>query len=125
MPNLSDTQMQNLLAAITDERLAGSDISKLLNRHPVDAEELAALIQLIDQLDTVMIPVQPSRSFVRRLRQDLIGVENPNVLVRVRRLPPRVQIAAGIALVAGFMFLSRRRWVQVPSQEHQEHLAAH
>ena len=31
---------------------------------------------------------------------------------RLRYLPPRVQIAAGIALVAGFMLLSRRRMIE-------------
>ena len=55
------------------------------------------------------MPVEPSQRFVQRLHQDLISTEGVNVLVRVRRLPPRVQLAAGIALVAGFIVLSRRR----------------
>jgi hypothetical protein len=64
--------------------------------------------------------VQPSRRFVRRLKQDLVTPEDYNVLTRVRRLPPRVQIAAGIALIAGFMLLSRRRLVHDAHQEAQE-----
>jgi hypothetical protein len=38
----------------------------------------------------------------------------------VRYLPPRVQIAAGIALVAGFMLFTRRRMVDDMRHDGQE-----
>ena len=66
-------------------------------------------MELIDTLYHTLTPVDPSPQFVRRLRQDLMGTDTSNVLVKVRRLPPRVQIAAGLALMAGVFILSRRR----------------
>jgi hypothetical protein len=63
---------------------------------------------------------------VRRLHQDLIGGESSNVLVRVRKLPPRVQLAAGLALMAGFVFLSRRRaHHETVDEQPQEVMSAH
>ena len=108
--NLSDVQLQNMLSAITDSLLAGEgDIQSLTGKHAAHSEELQNMASLIDQLNRVFVPVAPSQRFVQRLHQDLISTEGANVLVRVRRLPPRVQLAAGLALVAGFIVLSRRR----------------
>jgi hypothetical protein len=112
MPNseLSDVQVQNLLAAVTDALLEDdSTLDELIAQHQVTSVSAQGLLRLVNRLYQVFIPVQPSPRFVRRLRQDLMGQQNSNVLVQVRRLPPRVQIAAGLALVAGFVILSRRR----------------
>jgi hypothetical protein len=107
---LSDVQLQNHLAAITDALFAGrDDIDTLIAKYDANSAELQQYARLINQLDQVFVPVQPSPRFVRRLGQDLSGADTSNMLVRVRRLPPRVQIAAGIALLAGFVLLSRRR----------------
>ncbi|MBZ0303533.1 MAG: hypothetical protein K8J31_27590 [Anaerolineae bacterium] len=123
--NLSDVQMQNLLTALTDAMLSGdADIDHLIMEHQVDGGDVRSLIDVIDQLHRSMTPIQPSPRFVRRLHQDLVGMDTGNVLVRVRRLPPRVQIAAGIALVAGVMILSRRRAGSEDRQERQERAAA-
>ena len=109
-PELSDVQLQNLLAAVTDALLEDdSTLDELIAQHQVTSVSAQGLLRLVHRLYQVFIPVQPSPRFVRRLRHDLIGHETGNVLVRVRRLPPRVQIAAGLALVAGFVILSRRR----------------
>jgi len=108
--NLSEVQIQNLLDAITDSVIAGdSNLDSLTQKHGMHSGELQSMASVIEQLNRVIVPVQPSQRFVQRLHQDLMGVEGANVLVRVRRLPPRVQLAAGIALVAGVMILSRRR----------------
>jgi hypothetical protein len=108
--NLTDVQIQNLLDAITDSVLAGEgDLESLTQKHGIPSGELQSMALMINQLNRVIVPVQPSQRFVQRLHQDLMGVEGANMLVRVRRLPPRVQLAAGIALVAGVMILSRRR----------------
>lgn len=118
---LSDVQLQNYLAAITDALLAGEgDIDALLAQYDLNRAEFEPFAHLIDQLGHAFVPVQPSPRFVRRLRYDLTGTDARNVLVRVRRLPPRVQIAAGIALLAGFMLLSRRRPGSEPRAEQQE-----
>lgn len=123
--NLSDVQLQNLLANLTDAMLdEDADLEELLAQYQIDEQDLHGLVDMIDQLNRTLLPVQPSPRFVRRLQQDLTGMEPGNVLGRVRRLPPRVQIAAGIALVAGVMFLSRRRAHGEAHPEKQEQLAA-
>ena len=109
-PNLSDVQLQNLLATLTDDLLAANgDVNALAERYQISSAEVHSLLELIDHMNQTFVPVQPSERFVRRLHQDLMGGESSNVLVRVRKLPPRVQLAAGLALMAGFVFLSRRR----------------
>jgi hypothetical protein len=116
--NLSDVQLQNLLAALTDDLLtANGDVNTLAERYQISSDEVHSLLALIDQMNQAFVPVQPSERFVRRLHQDLIGGESSNVLVRVRKLPPRVQLAAGLALMAGFVFLSRRRSQHVVHDE--------
>jgi hypothetical protein len=56
-----------------------------------------------------LVGVRPSRRFAHRLRQDLLDEPEDNVITRVRFLPARVQIAAAIAVLAGFGLLLRRR----------------
>ena len=124
-PKLSDVQLQNLLAKLTDSFIAGDgDLHALARQNGIDSAEVQDLVELIEQLNDLMTPVEPSQRFVRRLHQDLMGTEGANMLVRVRRLPPRVQIAAGIALVAGFMIFSRRRMVSESHQESAQERAA-
>lgn len=125
--SLSDVQLQNLLALLTDELLtADCDVNTLAQRHQISSDEVRGLLDLIYQMNQSFVPVQPSERFVRRLQQDLIGGENSNVLVRVRKLPPRVQLAAGLALMAGFVLLSRRRSQHAAHDEQpQEVVSAH
>lgn len=121
----SDVQLQNLLAALTDAWLVGNDdVEALVTRHDAKSADLEPFVALIGQLSGAMTSVQPSPRFVQRLRQDLTRTDTRNVLVRVRRLPPRVQIAAGIALLAGFVLLSRRRLVSEPHSEQHETVSA-
>ena len=106
---LSDVQMQNLLSSMTDAILAGNhELDSVVAQYEVKSADFDQFRTLIDNMDRAFIPVQPSQKFLRRLRDDLTGMDNSGMFIRVRRLPPRVQIAAGIALVAGFVFLSRR-----------------
>ena len=117
----SDVQIQNLLTSITDALLTGqTDMDQLEELQRDSSNDIKSLLHIIDQLEHVFISVQPSPHFVKRLRADLTGMDNSNMLIRVRRLPPRVQIAAGLALVAGFVILSRRRTNSDPVQEVQE-----
>lgn len=119
--SLSDAQIENLLSAVTDALLAEeNDVDAIIHQYRVSRDDVNSLMNVIKKLHMALVGVQPSRRFVRRLKQDLVGVENRNVISRVRHLPPRVQIAAGVALVAGFMFLSRRRMIHEARQESQE-----
>jgi hypothetical protein len=123
MPNSdrSDMQIENLLSAVTDALLAeDQNVDAIINHYQVPREQVMNLIAVINRLHIAFVGVQPSRRFVRRLKYDLIGVPDRNVISRVRHLPPRVQIAAGIALIAGFMFLSRRRMIHDARPENHE-----
>jgi hypothetical protein len=118
----NDLELQSLLSAVTDAMLAdpNGDIDSIIGRYAVPRAEVDSLIGIIHRLHLTLVGAQPSRRFVRRLKTDLIGTSERNVVARIRYLPPRVQIAAGIALVAGFMLLSRRRMIEDIQAEPQE-----
>jgi hypothetical protein len=124
-PNSEDRSLEDLLSAVTDALMAEADkqnVEAIIARSRVPRKDIQNYIQLINRLHISLVGVQPSRRFVRRLKHELIGTPDRNVISRVRHLPPRVQIAAGIALVAGFMFISRRRMAHEARQEHHETL---
>lgn len=106
-----ETPLDNLLSALTDAIVADrADLDAITRQYAVPQHEFAALVTLIQRLHVTLVGVQPSRRFVTRLKHDLIGEpQTNNVLGRFRHLPPRVQIAAMIVVMAGFMLLSRRR----------------
>lgn len=118
----NDLELQNLLSAVTDALLADKkgDIDGIIGRYSVPRADVDSLVGIIQRLHVMLVGAQPSRRFVRRLKTDLIGMPERNVVARIRYLPPRVQIAAGIALVAGFMLLSRRRMMDDVQHEQQE-----
>jgi len=122
----SDTELEKLLAAVTDALLAddGGDVDAIINRYAVPRFEVDSLVALIRRLHLVLVGVQPSRRFVRRLKHDLTGHARRDVISRVRYLPPRVQIAAGVAFVIGFMLLSRRRLLADALRDKQQEVPA-
>lgn len=110
MSSSSETQLQNLLSAVTDALLSGQTVVDHVTRaYDVPGDQVDNLIGVIRRLHTALTGVQPSRRFVRRLKIELVGETDRNLVTRFRYLPPRVQIAAGVALVAGLMILRRRR----------------
>ncbi len=125
MPTTDHSDIQNLLTAVTDALLADeTDLYRITGRYNVPQDQVTLFVQLINLLHESMSGVQPSKRFVRRLKQDLIVNKEHNVLSRVRHLPARVQIAAGIALVAGFMLFSRRRLISDSREEIHETVTA-
>ncbi len=115
-------ELENLLSAVTDALLADerTNLDQIVNRYAVPKNEVEGLVGLVRKLHMTLVGAQPSRRFVNRLRTDLVGSHRQNIVNRVRYLPPRVQIAAGIALVAGFMLLSRRRLIDDARHDSQE-----
>lgn len=106
----NDARTENFLSALTDALLSGRTVdTSLAARYGVSQSDASEYTRIIDALSGTLVPVHPSRKFVRLLRQDLIGSEESGVVASVRSLPPRVQIAAGLALLAGFFLLLRRR----------------
>lgn len=117
----NDLELHNLLAAVTDALIAdeNADLDGIVRRYAVPRTEVEGLIGLIRRLHILLVGVQPSRRFVGRLKHDLVG-NRFNLVSRIRYLPPRVQIAAGIALVAGLMLFTRRRLMDDSQSEVQE-----
>lgn len=105
-------KLENLLAAVTEAILNDErDLDTIIAQYAVPRSEVEGLINVIKSLHIVLIGVRPSHRFAQRLRQDLMGQHQRNVINRLRYLPPRVQIAGGIVLIAGFMLLSRRHFM--------------
>src|SRR5262245_13707879 len=104
------SELETLLAAVTEAILHDEqDLDQIVSRYDVPRSELEGLVNVIRRLHVVLVGVHPSRRFAQRLRLELMGEQQRGVINRLRYLPPRVQIAGGIVLVAGFMLLSRRR----------------
>lgn len=120
----SDNHLQNLLAAVTDAILADeNDIDRIVARYAVPRSEVQAFVNLIHRLHIAFVGVRPSPRFAQRLKLELMGVNQKGVIQRVRYLPPRVQIAAGVALIAGFMLLQRRR-LRLPADGNEVSIAS-
>lgn len=67
------------------------------------------LVDVIRKLSRHLTSYSPDEQFIDTLRHDLIGGDD-GVFSRLRAVPFRVQIATGLAaIVAGIMFLLRRR----------------
>lgn len=118
----TDHQLQDLLAAVTDVLLAedGADMGAIISRYDVPRTEVEGFVGIIQRLHRTLVGEAPSRRYVSRLKRDLIGNHRQGVVARIRYLPPRVQIAAGAALVAGFMLLTWRRMMDDNRREKQE-----
>jgi hypothetical protein len=104
------SELETLLAAVTEAIIHDEqDLDRIVSRYAVPRGELEGLVNVIRRLHVVLVGVRPSRRFAQRLRLELMGQRQQGVINRLRYLPPRVQIAGGIVLVAGFMLLQRRR----------------
>ncbi len=117
MQTPEQSQMPDMLSTVTDTMLAGKNIDAVLHVYGVSRRQVADFLNVITLLQKSLVGVKPSRRFSNRLKQDLMGAPRMNVITRIRYLPPRVQIAAGVALVAGFLLLLRRRSSDVTSLE--------
>src|SRR5690349_16612277 len=105
----SDVNMQDLLAAVTDAIIAEEhDIDVIADRYDVPRKEANSLIHLIHRLNDEVAIIEPSSAFSHRLKMDLMGEKQAGLIWRWRRLPARVQIAASVTLVGGFVLLVTR-----------------
>lgn len=106
----TDTQMEDLLNSITEALFnEDCDLDEIISRYEIPRNSVDSFIELIHGLRLSLKPAQPSNEFVKSLKKELVGKESSDVFSRLRGMPGRVQIAAGIALVAGFLLISRRR----------------
>lgn len=107
----SDDTMRDLLDAITNAMLdeRDGDIEKQIRQSGMTHRDLDGTVALIERLRDTLVAQQPSEKFIRKLRQDLGGVDY-DIASRLRYMPARVHIAAGLTLLAGgLMLITRRR----------------
>lgn len=106
----SEVRLENLLAAVTDAMLADeTELDRIFERYAISRVDVEALLNIIHRLKVTLVGVRPGRRYVARLRHDLMSqADQRNMIDRWRTLPARVQIAAVLALMAGFVLLSRR-----------------
>jgi hypothetical protein len=121
---MSEAKLQELLTAVTDALLSEErDAESVIAHYEVSRAEVDPLLALIRRLRTLFVRVQPSRRYINRLRADLRGTPQPDVITRIRFLPARVHIAAGVALVAGFALLLGRRAAWLARQQSSSEVA--
>lgn len=116
----SERALQDLLMAHADALLRGQmDRQALLA--PYDAavrDQAESLLALAERIQQSMVRVVPSDQFVGRLGQLLTqesAVQSRGLWGRLRQLPPRTQLVAGIGgatLTAGLVLIASR---SVPS----------
>jgi len=124
MANSEDSQFDDLLDALTDAMLAEQDdVDHILDRFGTSQQQTNGFIHMIRNLRDAFSPQEPSDKFVKSLKRDLMGQSN-GMTARLRGLPARVQVAAGFALVAGFMLITRRRLTGGLSSDSNEELPA-
>jgi len=106
-----DVRIKYFLSEATDDFFAGKlDVETLAHSHDLSLAEADQLVEMIEQLEfTFDVDIQPDADFKQQLHNDLIG-KQLSLFERVRNLPPRLQIAAGIALIAAMALLGRRRF---------------
>lgn len=108
----NEVKLQDLLSEFTDALLDGQEtrqLEQIVFGYDAPEDEVTRFTLMIRQLQQVFVTREPSDKFVKRLKQDLTGQKNDGLLERLRYLPARVQVAAGVAVVAGFMLITRRR----------------
>ncbi len=111
-----DRQVEDFLMAHVDALVSGSpDVDQLLDRYDDEIrDQVEGLFTLAERISQSLIPVAPSEQFVNRLRHELTdaaSAEPRSLWGRIRSLPPRTQIAAGIGgatLTAGVVLIASR-----------------
>ncbi|MDQ7026330.1 MAG: hypothetical protein Q9P01_16975 [Anaerolineae bacterium] len=107
----SDVKMQNLVTDVTDALLAGESVDNARRKHDVFSAEGQDLIELIERIHRSMEQVEPAPQFAKNLKADLLGEQSTGVVLRLRKLPARVQYAALAALIGGFVLLLQRMFL--------------
>jgi hypothetical protein len=114
--NNAQNQIEDFLTAHADALISGSlGVDQLLEVYDRSVRHQAeGLMALAGQISRLLIPVEPSEQFVNRLYRELIESDAPgrmSIWARIRSLPPRTQLAAGLggaAMTAGVVYIATR-----------------
>lgn len=109
-------QVEDFLTAHTDALISESpDVDRLFEEYDHSVRRQAeGLMALAEQISRLLVPVTPSEQFVNRLYQELTANTVPghmSLWMRIRSLPPRTQLAAGLggaAMTAGVVYIATR-----------------
>jgi hypothetical protein len=130
--NHREHHLQDFLMAYADALVSGTrDADSVLEQLDEDMRgQIDDLLSLTDQISKVLTEVAPSDEFVARLRYRLTEAgdsANRSLWTRIRRLPPRTQLAAGIGgatLTAGVVLLAARTLPEALDLWRNRHAAA-
>lgn len=108
----TEVQMQEFVSALTDAVVQGrGSVDQIVGRYDMHDEDVMMWLPLIEDLNQTLVEVQPSERYRRQLRKELLTGQPVNVGLRLRRLPARVQLAAVLTLIGGFLLIARNRFV--------------
>ncbi|QPC84745.1 hypothetical protein G4Y79_10305 [Phototrophicus methaneseepsis] len=108
----TEVQMQEFVSALTDAVVQGrGSVDQIVGRYDMHDEDVMMWLPLIEELNQTLVEVQPSERYRRQLRKELLTGQPVNVGLRLRRLPARVQLAAVLTLIGGFLLIARNRFV--------------
>lgn len=117
-----DQDFDDLLDAMTQAMLTDQDdVKTILKRYQSQGAKVTGFMPLIRDLYQTLSVQDPSDKFMQDLKKDLMG-QSHGMGARLRSLPARVQLAAGGAVVAGFMFISWRRFL--PTAQNRQEIPA-
>ena len=108
MSESADKRTRDLLEDLTLRLQKGEAAEPALARAEAAGGEVADLADLVRALHESLKPQSPRPEFADSLRADLLAAE-PGVVHRIRQMPPRVHLAAFLALIAGCVLLMLRR----------------
>jgi hypothetical protein len=112
----ADTQLLDFLMDHADALIAGTlNLDQLFEQYEqVPRDQIEDLLKLAERMSRTLTTVNPSDQFVKQLYFELLEAalnQRPTIWRRLRQLPPRTQIAAGIGgatLTAGVVLIASR-----------------
>ena len=111
---MTDVMMQDLLSDLTDAVMLGTeaeDLEAIQLQYDLSPEyTVDDLLPIIIELDDVLVEVHPRPAFAASLKSELVGVQYDRLMWRIRKLPPRVHVAALMAIMGGALLILRRRF---------------
>lgn len=119
-----ENQLHSTLDTITARLQGGDAVEQLIAEAESAQGDVGEFVDVIQSLHASLIPVSPSQEYTDRLRADLLD-GRPGVVKRLRRMPPRVHVAAILAVCAGcVLFVLRRIFGSETAQDIQEEAVA-
>ena len=95
-----------------------TDPDDIIERHNISQDKVDELLDIVQFLQSELVIQKPSLVFVRDLKQDLVGQDG--MFTRLRYVPVRVQITAGLAVFSGFAYIMGKRVTGEDEEEEED-----